>query len=333
MTSQQLANFATTTLASAITSTTATSISITSATHWPSSGNFRVLVDSEVMLCTAISGMTLTVVRGYELTTAATHLSGSAITFQITAGTLRDLMVDYFNVDVIANRPTAGILGRRFQATDYPLAYWDNGTHWQLVSQEIVVPYEPVIASSFTQNNFQTGTTTTQIADSTLFQFLGQGTDQLQYLSASLTSTTAYTITTCVDMRGCLTRQYTFALFGLKDSISGKMLVHGLACSSSGLEILDITYTTNTGGTEVVLATYPIANFNGLIFLQMVLASGAISLNFSFDGNIWYQSYSGTLSGLFLINPNEIIIGVDPTFSDDANNIKAKAYFHYLNGY
>ncbi len=83
---EQFANGAATTLASAISSTGATSCSVTSATGFPSAGNFRILIDSEIMLVTAVSGTTFTITRGIESTSAATHSNGAAVTHILTAG-------------------------------------------------------------------------------------------------------------------------------------------------------------------------------------------------------------------------------------------------------
>lgn len=80
-----LTNQVQTTLSAAITSTSATSISVTSATGMPSPQQFRILVDTELMLVTAISGTTLTVVRGVEGTTAATHSNAAPVILPATA--------------------------------------------------------------------------------------------------------------------------------------------------------------------------------------------------------------------------------------------------------
>jgi len=59
-------------------------VDVASTSGFPLTGNFRVLVGSEIMLVTGVSGSTFTVVRGYEGTTAATHTSGDAITHILT---------------------------------------------------------------------------------------------------------------------------------------------------------------------------------------------------------------------------------------------------------
>jgi hypothetical protein len=66
------------TTADAIGSTTATSISVTSATDLGPAQT--ILIDSEQLYITAISGNTLTVQRGVNGTTAATHSGGAGLT-------------------------------------------------------------------------------------------------------------------------------------------------------------------------------------------------------------------------------------------------------------
>lgn len=88
---EQYANSAQGALAAPITSG-ATSLTLTGATNFPTSGNFRLLVDSELMLCTSISGVSLTVTRGVEGTTAAAHASGALATVTLTAAALVALL-------------------------------------------------------------------------------------------------------------------------------------------------------------------------------------------------------------------------------------------------
>ena len=64
-----------------------TSLVVTSATGAPSA-NFRIKIDSELMLVTGVAGTTFTVTRGVESTTAASHADGAAVTHVLTAGGL-----------------------------------------------------------------------------------------------------------------------------------------------------------------------------------------------------------------------------------------------------
>jgi hypothetical protein len=65
-----------------------TTLSVLSATKFPSSGNFRILIDTELLLVTAVAGTTFTVTRGAESTTAAAHAAGATVTHVLTAGSL-----------------------------------------------------------------------------------------------------------------------------------------------------------------------------------------------------------------------------------------------------
>jgi hypothetical protein len=71
-------NFAQTTLGAAVETTDGTSITVTSEAGFPSV-DFIISIDTEAMLVTNVSTTTWTVTRGYEGSTAATHLNGAAI--------------------------------------------------------------------------------------------------------------------------------------------------------------------------------------------------------------------------------------------------------------
>jgi hypothetical protein len=65
-----------------------TTLDVADGSSFPSVGNFRVSISDEIMLCTARSSNTLTVLRGQEGTTGASHGDGSNITHNFTAGGL-----------------------------------------------------------------------------------------------------------------------------------------------------------------------------------------------------------------------------------------------------
>jgi hypothetical protein len=90
---EQFANSVVTTLNGGI-NNSVNSVVVTSATGMPGSGTFRLLVDNEIMLVRAISGTALTVTRGAESTTAASHNNGATVTALLTAGALAQLKTD-----------------------------------------------------------------------------------------------------------------------------------------------------------------------------------------------------------------------------------------------
>jgi len=81
---EQYANNAQTTLAAAIAAAD-TTITVSSAAGFPSQPQFRIRIDNELLLVTAVSGTTWTVQRGVEGTTAAAHASGATVTHVLTA--------------------------------------------------------------------------------------------------------------------------------------------------------------------------------------------------------------------------------------------------------
>lgn len=82
----------TSTLTAAVASTTATTITVASSASFPTD-EFELVVGSETMLVTAGFGTTtLTVTRGYDGSTATTHLSGASVTWY-TPGLLPDRRV------------------------------------------------------------------------------------------------------------------------------------------------------------------------------------------------------------------------------------------------
>jgi len=90
---EQFANNATTTLDGAI-NASVTSLNVTSASGFPTTGNFRIVIGSEIMLVTAVSTNTFTVTRGYESSTAASHADNADVIQSVTAGALTTFLSD-----------------------------------------------------------------------------------------------------------------------------------------------------------------------------------------------------------------------------------------------
>lgn len=75
---ERFSNDAETTLDGAITDV-ATSLTVISATAFPTEGDFRILIESEIILVTAISGEVFTIVRARESTTGVAHASAKDV--------------------------------------------------------------------------------------------------------------------------------------------------------------------------------------------------------------------------------------------------------------
>jgi hypothetical protein len=118
---EQFENLSASQLASAALAT-ATTITVTDGSQFPTGGDFRLLVDQEIMLCVAVASNVLTVLRGQENTVAAAHVSGAVVAHILTQGSLQTLLQD--------NVPYTSTLQRPFRLVDAlgnPLGLSDFG--------------------------------------------------------------------------------------------------------------------------------------------------------------------------------------------------------------
>jgi hypothetical protein len=106
------------------------SLDLDDASEFPATGNFRILIDSELLICTARTSNTLTVVRGQEGTVAASHSDNAIVTLVATAGSILAVGSAIHRSDVVASRPAAGLEGRLFFPTAGRTIDRDNGTLW-----------------------------------------------------------------------------------------------------------------------------------------------------------------------------------------------------------
>jgi len=134
---ERYANNVTTTLAASAASGDAT-ISVTSSSGFPSLGNFRVVIDSEILLVTSVSGATFTVTRGVEGTTAAAHASGAALGLVLTSLSLQAVAPHpcQGRLTLTSGAPvtTSDVTGSTVYFTPYGgnrLLLW-NGNDWEL---------------------------------------------------------------------------------------------------------------------------------------------------------------------------------------------------------
>lgn len=85
MAQEQFSNLAQTTLNGAI-NNSVTSLVVASATGFPTSGQYRIIIDNEILIVTAGAGTTTwTVTRGAEGTTAVSHADKAPVTQVLTA--------------------------------------------------------------------------------------------------------------------------------------------------------------------------------------------------------------------------------------------------------
>ena len=122
-----------TTLASGITNSSST-LSVDSASGFPTSGNFRIRIDSELIMVTAVSGTTFTITRGIEGTTAASHSGGAEVAQILTAGGIDRFMWDRG----LRLRPPFGITKFGAPMTVSDFTWFNQGSATAIDSNKVI---------------------------------------------------------------------------------------------------------------------------------------------------------------------------------------------------
>ena len=127
---EQFTNDAASTLAEVIRTASVTTCKVASAAAFPASGSFRIKIDNEILIVTAVSGTTFTITRGAEGTTARSHAAGATVRHLLTKGGLEARVANRFISDLYDNKPAAGVKGRLFLPTDGQFLEYDDGAAW-----------------------------------------------------------------------------------------------------------------------------------------------------------------------------------------------------------
>jgi hypothetical protein len=127
---ETFSNQASTMLSAAITTVTAATCNVIDATAFPATGNYRIIIDDEILIVTAVNGNIFTIFRGAENTIAVTHASGANVIHLLTKGSLEARVANRFLSDVYANKPAPGVKGRLFLPTDGLFLEYDDGAAW-----------------------------------------------------------------------------------------------------------------------------------------------------------------------------------------------------------
>lgn len=202
-----------------------TSLTVKSAVGFPTIGNFRIIVESEIMLVTDVQGKTFTVTRAQEGTSAASHDADIAVFHTLTAGALAQRDVEQFGRGAFADRDAAGQAGRLYLPTSGLLGH-DTGSTWNSYPLNRLKP--PVIGA-FTWVNQGTATVTDTNGMTVLATPNVSSGENLRLLVKS-TPSTPYTVTACILPQSPIyTSNGSYAQFGLcwRDSSSGKIITYG----------------------------------------------------------------------------------------------------------
>jgi hypothetical protein len=283
---EQFANAASTTMNNGGTlSSGATSVIVTSVTGFPAA-NFRILIGSEIMLVTAIAGNTLTIARGQDLTTAASHTDGSTVTHVLTALGMLQAIADRNLMGVFASQPAAGVAGRQYNCTDAPFRYVDTGSAWQKFfgTYPLVTPSNAgfswdnqdgaVLATSYDMLNISNG---------------NNGSISWRYATAP---STPYTIAAAF-LPNFNPRNSCYYALGFR-ATSGKFVAFYINLEGTQLTLNVGEWTNSTTFSTAVVNAVPFYTNTGLVFLQIEDDGTNFTFSVSTDGVNFAQVYQAS---------------------------------------
>jgi hypothetical protein len=306
---EQFVNDAGSVLASSI-DNTVTSLSIVSASTFPASGNFRIIIDSEIMLVTAISGTTLTVSRGQEGTTAVSHNSGASVDVVLTKGAMQQFRIDSNSIGTYSSRPTAdsNLVGRIYRTTDGPYIYRDNGSSWDAFGP--IYNCVPLDDSGFSWVNQNGASVDSSGGSVILSNFNTAGTSLSISMRVKTAPSTPYSIEIAFQPYWTFGTAFQSIMFGFRESSSGKLHNYGLDLQGSTCVPLIRSEKWNSGTSYS--ADYGSLAFNGFRdiphFVKIQDDGTNRKFYYSWDGYYWLLWNSNGRTDW--ITANQIYYGV-----------------------
>lgn len=277
-------NNSATTLSSNIPDGTTTSISVVSGSVFPSTGDFRLLIESEIMLCTARSGNSLTVVRAQEGTTGVSHASGKDVVLMLSTGSLQRYLRD--------NLPG-------FDSSRPPYRIMDSSGN-------------TLTSSSFTTINLSTSTITDDSSGSITIRKLGNSAvgENITALARSMTAPA----TAIASARVCYPLSVSSGApdlsIGWRESSSGKMLLFCILNQNGTPSARFLKYTSPTSSATAD------GNQNRFVcsspyWFKMQDDSTNLLFSVSHDGENWVQILSEGRTAYMTGGPDQWVFGAN----------------------
>jgi hypothetical protein len=299
MPTEKLKNDSRSTLSSSITNS-ATSISVADGSQFPSSGRFRIRIDDELLVVTARSGNTLTVERGAEGTTAASHSSGADVVHVLTYGGLQRYLRDSFY----------------FADTGRP-------------------PYGRMLSTSnaiLTKNDFTAVNQGTRSYDDQLggliITLTTQGASNNYFLLTRSAPSTPYSVTAAGRVSSINTASSAATGWGIgfRESSTGKFhhfnLLHVPTDTGFKLRVQNMDSPTTTNSGPFTSSLVPATDIS---WLRIRDDGTNLTFHYSSDGINFIQAHSLGRTTFLASGPNQVII------SSQNFNSSAEAYINILN--
>lgn len=292
-----------------------TTLVVTSTTPFPAQGNFRVKIDTELLLVTGVAGTTWTVERGIEGTTAASHASSTPVIHVLTEKGLETYVGEYILEGLTSARPAAEKAGRLYLPNDSQTIFRDNGSSWDAYGP--LWKLTPPDNADYSWANQQSATATAR-NDGILMTGGTAGASQWTVRARAknrLSTSTGYKLT--VGMISQLAGQnFSMAGIGLLETATSKAAFirnH----SDNGSPRITVTTTTalQAGTTNAVGTSYELGYFGSYPMIHwMQIEQTSTNLIFKYSNNKvdWVTLWSATITTFFTTNADQFFLHVLP---------------------
>jgi hypothetical protein len=291
-------------------------INLNSIFGFPSTGNFRIIIDSEIMLVTAVSGTTLTVTRGVDDSIAVVHSDGAIVDAILTKSSLQQFRADFNLMGIYSALPApdTALVGRTFHCTDIPIKLRDNGFSWDAFGP-IYNLIPPPALNTFT---FVTQGSAIAINNGPFITYYdtGSATSVKKSLLTKSTPTQPYTLTIGFIPFVTASAGYTRVGIAFRNSGSDKYTINGISWREGTNKggYLDVSYWSN-----ITLQTQNYSTPHGYlgtpIFLRIKDDNTNRTYSISNDNLLWCQLYSESRTNNYTADQYGVVINTDSTTS------------------
>jgi hypothetical protein len=262
-----------------------TSVDVSTGSNFPSSGNFRIIIDSEIMLCTARSSNTLTVVRGRDGTSAASHTNGASVAQIYSSAGIAELFQD-----------TDALFGYSSRVPAHGL-FADNGS-------------TILTSSDFTWNN-QDSATVTERGGTVLMNCPKRSTYSM-HIQERTPPSAPYTYIAAMRAAVLVGSNDSKPVFGIgfRETSSGKLLVIGVLEEFFFEDGPQVRVSQCSSSTSIFSNTTGPTEFQGAcdyVWLKIENNGSNMKLYVSADSFEWVQVYSQANNAFFSAGPDRVL--------------------------
>lgn len=313
-----------TTLNGAINNST-TTVTVTSGAALPATTNgpFRIRIDDEYMKVTTRSTNTLTVVRGDDGSTAASHSDGAAVLHVLTTSGLIGVGSHVLRTGAYSARPAAGVANRLYLPSDASVISLDDGSTWGEWGP--IYKFTPPASGDFSWQNQGDAVVTDHGWAFTLEKPADGGTTNWRSRIKS-TPATPWTLTACFDTF-VFNKSSLAAGLVLRESSTGKL--HFFGWSGANNTVAEDSVAGDT--TELSLTGGEVASMRFPPRFWRITDNGTnLIFQWSLEGIRWFTQISlGRLSHMTATGPNQFGVTVNARNNATPNFDMALTLYHW----